>query len=154
MLSKGLSRVFSSTTIQKHPFQNHPPTQSSHDTTRTEMITEALQPGPAARDRSFPGPPGATSRQTWESPRVRQPSLLHGKTGSLWQPQARNGREGKPSLEGGPGKEEETPGRTVRQEGGLSTLKGCDSMTGKTGPGGSLPDTSLALPLSLAEQVT
>ena len=25
-------------------------------------------------------------------------------------------------------KEEETPGRTVRQEGELSTLKGCDSM--------------------------
>lgn len=48
-------------------FQNHPPDQTSHDATGAEVITEAPGPTPAARDATLPGPPGAISRQTWET---------------------------------------------------------------------------------------
>ena len=130
---------------------------NQHDTTRTEVITEALRPGPAARDTSFPRPPRAISRQTWESPRVKQPSLLTGKTG-LRQPQARNGREGKPSLEWGLWrKRRPLAGLCDRRESSpllQDVIQCAPSMTGKRGPRESLSDTNSALPLTLAEQVT
>ncbi|XP_020143342.2 forkhead box protein M1 isoform X1 [Microcebus murinus] len=50
-----------------HPPELQPQAQTCNDAKKTEVITEALGPKPAARDVNLPRPPGTLLGQRWES---------------------------------------------------------------------------------------
>lgn len=136
-------------------FQNHPPDQTSHDATGAEVTTEAPGPTPAARDATLPGPPGAVSRQTWETRAGEAAFPLDLERCVLmdWAPAASSKKwKRRNTFPGvGPVKEEEAPGRSVTR--GLCTLTWTGFNVppvrlGREDPGRSLSGTSAALSLT------